>query len=141
MALMPADGDTGNAPPPFPLPRRDVAPAVPPPLLAAIDADSACAVRDYVGYGQTFTPAAFPVSTPEGVWSASSLVFNASFDAATLTLSSAYHALGDCGTAGSWVWSSDASYLGWSFALKQFRMREKCDVEPGEMSITYQAKP
>ena len=77
--------------------------------------------------------------TPEGQWSASSLVFNASFDPATLALTSTYHSLGNCGTSGTWLWSSDGSYTGWSFTLQLFRMQEKCDIEPGEMPITYQA--
>jgi hypothetical protein len=97
--------------------------------------------RAYLGSSQSLDTVALPQLAPTGGWTASSLLFNSSFDPTTLTLTSTYRgdAPGSCGNAGKWMWLDAPFFAPKAFTLIEFRAKPTCDGAPGSFPVLYPA--
>lgn len=78
--------------------------------------------------------AAFPEFSPDTGWTATTSLVNYAWDDAEKTVSTFNkgRGIGDCGTAGTWVWDE------YRFRLVEFRAKSDCDGgEPGDFPVVY----
>lgn len=91
----------------------------------------------YTGGEGSYTRHAFAEFWPSSGWSGTMELFGAGFDAARMAITTAYKSrgLGDCGSAGLYVWT------GGSFRLEEFRAKEACDETASEFPVVYRYAP
>lgn len=96
--------------------------------------------KAYEGNDDYFTPVYFAEFSETGGWSGTPFIVNPTYDYDTNILTSKYfgRSLGDCGSAGKWVW--DTEY--YRFAMLEYRLKERCDGqgEPGVFPLVFKSK-
>ena len=84
----------------------------------------------YVGWGRSESYSRLLFADYFGLhgWGGVDQLYGAEFDPVTLQLTSFYklRGIGDCGTAGVWVWDR------YAFRMKAFFARHVCEGEPGD---------
>ncbi|MCF6302799.1 MAG: DUF1176 domain-containing protein [Devosiaceae bacterium] len=96
--------------------------------------------KAYEGNADYFTPIYFAQFSETSGWSGTPYIINPDFDYETNILTSRYlgRGLGDCGSAGTWVWHTGYR----KFAMLEFSAKEFCDGQgkPGIFPLVFKLK-
>ena len=91
----------------------------------------------YVFDGEAYRQQYFADFSESTGWTGAAVLFLPSYEAGTKTLTSFYkgRGIGECGTAGTWVWTGNM------FEMTEYRSKEDCDGQVTEWPVVFTHQP